>query len=71
MADGMIQIALGEPKPPFSGAIERLSRALVLPEREVDTRLASGVLRRDGSFAKLSRAWIPGAQGHTRPDAAT
>ncbi|MBL4928329.1 glycosyltransferase 61 family protein [Fuscibacter oryzae] len=58
MPDGMMQIALGDPKPPFSGTIERLSRALILPEREGDTRLASGVLRRDGSFAKLSRAWI-------------
>lgn len=58
LADAMIHIAIGDPKPPFTGAIERLSRALVLPEREGDVRLASGVLRRDGSFAKLSRAWI-------------
>ncbi len=58
LPDGMLHIATGEPKPPFSGAIERLSRALILPEREGDARLASGVLRRDGSFAKLSRAWI-------------
>jgi hypothetical protein len=56
--DHVTHITAGNPTAPFSGAIEHLTRALVLPERDGDKRLASGVRRRDGSFVKLSRAWI-------------
>lgn len=48
-------------KPPteaFTGKILRLSKALVVPERNTDTRLASGVLLSDGRWCKLSKAWI-------------
>ena len=53
-----ITIATGSPQPPFAGTILRLDRALVVPERDHDTKLASGVLLRDGSPCDLSKAWI-------------
>lgn len=56
--DEVIHVAKGKPKPPFSGAIAHLGRALVLPERRGDAKLASGVLKADGSYVDLSRAWI-------------
>ena len=43
---------------PFRGAILHLHQALVVPEREHDVKLASGVLRSDGEYEDLSRAWI-------------
>ena len=43
------------PQPPFRGAILELTGALVVPERDHDTKLASGVLRADGSHVELSR----------------
>ncbi|MES2846229.1 MAG: glycosyltransferase 61 family protein [Pseudomonadota bacterium] len=49
---------IGTPQPPFRGAILELTGALVVPERDHDTKLASGVLRADGSHVELSRAWI-------------
>lgn len=56
--DEMTFVRKGKPKPPFAGAIAHLGRALVLPERKGDARLASGVLKADGSYVELSRAWI-------------
>lgn len=56
--DRLIRVDKGNPAPPFSGAIEHLHRALVLPERDGDQKLASGVLRADGTPAEMSRAWI-------------
>ena len=53
-----ITITAGAPHPPFTGTILRLDRALVVPERDHDTKLASGVLLRDGSPCELSKAWI-------------
>jgi len=52
------RIKIGTPPGPFSGAILRLSQALVVPERNGDTKLASGVLLADGRWCKLSQAWI-------------
>jgi len=52
------QQTVGDPSGPFAGTILRLSRALVLPERDGDARLASGVLMSDGRWCKLSNAWI-------------
>lgn len=56
--DEIIHVTKGKPRPPFSGAIAHLGRALVLPERRGDAKLASGVLKADGSYVELSRAWI-------------
>jgi capsular polysaccharide biosynthesis protein len=56
--DRLFHVTAGIPAPPFAGAIEHLHRALVLPEREGDLKLASGVLRADGSHAEMSRAWV-------------
>ncbi|MGL6210411.1 MAG: glycosyltransferase family 61 protein [Paracoccaceae bacterium] len=46
------------PDGPFAGTLLRLQSALVVPEREHDAKLASGVLLVDGTWCKLSRAWI-------------
>ena len=54
----VITIADGTPQAPFHGTILRLDRALVVPERDHDTKLASGVLLRDGAPCDLSKAWI-------------
>lgn len=56
--DEMTFVRKGKPKPPFAGAIAHLGRALVLPERKGDAELACGVLKADGSYCELSRAWI-------------
>ena len=56
--DEVILVAEGAPQAPFTGEIQRLGRALVLPERDGDQRLAAGVLKADGSYAELSRSWI-------------
>lgn len=53
-----IHILDGRPRKPFAGTILRLGRAVVVPEREGDAKLASGVLKADRSYADLSRAWI-------------
>jgi hypothetical protein len=52
------RIALGNPQPPFGGEILELHGARVVPERDHDVKLASGVLRRNGRHVALSRAWI-------------
>ena len=56
--DESFRVRQGRPRGPFSGTILRLGQALMLPEREGDTKLASGVLKADGSYVDLSRAWI-------------
>ncbi len=43
---------------PFKHEIVTLKAALVVPEREHDSKLASGVLNADGSYCALSEAWI-------------
>lgn len=43
---------------PFQGHILTLHRALVLPERPQDQKLAAGVLDAGGTYAPLSRGWI-------------
>ncbi len=52
---------------PFAGTLLRLTQALVVPEREHDTRLASGVLLSDGRFCKLSKAWIRAGKAMPAP----
>ncbi len=42
----------------FTGEILDLKNAIVVPERDHDARLASGVLLSDGRYCELSRAWI-------------
>ena len=48
----------GDPSPPFAGLILDLPEAILVPEREGDVKLASGVLRADGSYCDLSQGWI-------------
>ncbi len=57
-AERITHVTAGDPQAPFTGAILHLHRALVVPERDHDAKLASGVLRADGSYCPLSRAWI-------------
>jgi len=57
-ADGQIFVTKGNPKPPFAGQILDLRGAIIVPEREGDVKLASGVLRADGSYCDLSQGWI-------------
>lgn len=61
------RIRAGRPRGPFSGSIQRLGQALVLPERKGDAKLASGVLRADGSYVDLSRAWIRARKATPEP----
>lgn len=56
--DETIRIRAGRPRAPFSGTIQRLGRALLVPERDGDVKLASGVIKADGTYVELSRAWI-------------
>lgn len=42
----------------FTGEILSLGAALVVPEREHDTPLASGVIDAQGAWVELSKAWI-------------
>lgn len=43
---------------PFRGEVQTISGAYVVPERDHDVLLASGVLLADRSYAPLSRAWV-------------
>ena len=65
--DESFRVRQGRPRGPFSGTILRLGQALVLPEREGDTKLASGVLKADGSYVELSRAWIRARKSTPEP----
>ncbi len=58
VAGATFRVRDGRPRGPFSGTVQRIGQALVLPEREGDGKLASGVLNADGSYVELSRAWI-------------
>lgn len=51
----------------FSGAVERLRGAYVVPERAGDVRLASGVLQADGRYCGLSQAWIRAGKSTPEP----
>ena len=51
----------------FSSRTLRLRNALVVPERDTDAKLASGVLTEDGSYAELSRTWIRAFKSTTPP----
>ena len=65
--DISFRIRQGKPRGPFSGTIHRLGQALVLPERDGDAKLASGVLKADGSYVDLSRAWIRARKSTPEP----
>ena len=54
----MLRVAPGTPQPPFAGEIADLREAVMVPERAGDAKLASGVLRGDGSWCALSQGWI-------------
>lgn len=56
--DEEIVIPPDPPQAPFTGTILSLAQALVVPEREHDQSLASGVLHADGRWCDLSQAWI-------------
>lgn len=55
------------PQGPFAGTLLRLDRALVVPERGHDAKLASGVLTADGAWCKLSKAWIRAGKATPAP----
>ena len=57
-AESRILVTEGNPAPPFTGLILDLPDAILVPEREGDAKLASGVLRADGSYCDLSQGWI-------------
>ena len=59
--------ATGASESPFDGTLLHLTRALVVPEREGDARLASGVLLADGQWCKLSKAWIRAGKATPAP----
>ena len=51
----------------FTGRILQLPRALVVPERDTDVRLASGVLLADGRSCRLSKGWIRAGKAMPAP----
>lgn len=53
-----IVVSDGNPSSPFTGLILDLPNAIFVPERAGDGKLASGVLRADGSYCDLSQGWI-------------
>lgn len=57
-AEVILRVTEGDPKKPFAGEIADLRDAVVVPEREGDAKLASGVLRAGGSYCPLSQGWI-------------
>ena len=56
--DARIVVPDGNPAPPFAGLILDLRNAILVPERDGDAKLASGVLHADGSYCALSQGWI-------------
>jgi hypothetical protein len=52
---------------PFKHEIVTLEAALVVPERDHDAKLASGVLAADGSYCALSKAWIRAGKATPAP----
>lgn len=65
--DETFRVRQGKPRGPFSGTIQRLGQALVLPEREGDVKLASGVLTAQGNYVEMSRAWIRARKSTPEP----
>lgn len=63
----LLTIGKGQPNGPFDGSILKLAGAYVVPEREHDTKLASGVLLADRSYCALSRAWIRARKATPEP----
>ena len=61
------RMTVGQPEGPFAGTLLHLSRALVVPERDGDAKLASGVLLSDGRWCKLSKAWIRAGKAMPAP----
>ncbi len=57
-ADREHRFAAPDLKPPFTGTLLELFGATVVPEREGDVKLASGVLHADGRYCDLSQGWI-------------
>lgn len=55
------------PPSPFTGEILCLDHAYVVPERDHDAKLASGVLTADLSWCTLSRAWIRAGRSTPTP----
>ncbi len=51
-------ITTGNPTGPFDGTLLELFGAVVVPEREGDAKLASGVLHADGRYCQTSQGWI-------------
>ena len=62
-----VRMTIGNPVGPFAGTILRLPQALVVPERDGDAKLASGVLLADGRWCKLSKAWIRAGKAMPAP----
>lgn len=58
MLESRIIVAEDAPSAPFEGLILDLPNAIFVPEREGDAKLASGILRADGSYCALSQGWI-------------
>lgn len=54
--------------PVFTGRIERIAEAIVVPEQRGGPPLACGVLGPDGAFAELSRGWIRAFKSTEVPD---
>lgn len=57
-ADHKITVPLEGPSDAFRGLILDLRSALLVPERDGDAKLASGVICADGSYCDVSRGWI-------------
>ncbi|NPD15201.1 DUF563 domain-containing protein [Xinfangfangia sp. D13-10-4-6] len=57
-ADQIRVIDLPGTLPPFTGEIETLSNALLVPERKHDQLIAQGVFYADGRWCENARCWI-------------
>lgn len=65
--DQTLTITDPPPVAPFTGEILCLSRPILVPEREWDAPLASGVLHADGRWCDLSKAWIRARKSSSAP----
>jgi hypothetical protein len=66
-ADNTTFVTTPPPAPPFTGAIQQLSGAFVVPERKADQALACGVLDAVGNWCPLSRGWIRAGKSYPQP----
>ncbi|MGB7261605.1 MAG: glycosyltransferase family 61 protein [Albidovulum sp.] len=57
----------GAAEPTFHGAILKIQGAILVPEREHDTRHASGVLLADRTYCEMSRGWIRAGKSMPEP----